>query len=79
MRISADIGDAGYVPAEDRHGVRIFLDGIEIKDVITADEECGYILRARRDSLCLLVAKDGELVTDEMYGQVKITVSQSIQ
>ncbi|MGO4641708.1 hypothetical protein AB4Z43_25030 [Mesorhizobium sp. 2RAF45] len=79
MRISADNDDAGYVSAERRRGVRIYLDGIDLKDVITADEEDGYILRALRDDLQLLVFENGQLVTEEMRGKVKIIAPQRIQ
>ena len=43
MRISTDVNDAGYEHSEGRL-FDIFLDGVPVANVITADEELGLIL-----------------------------------
>lgn len=46
-RISTLKDDPGYDPRAAFKVARVFLDGVEIKDVCTADEEQGYVLRGR--------------------------------
>jgi hypothetical protein len=44
LRISLDRDDPGF-QGDDLLGARIFLDGIEQRHVVTADEEQGIIVR----------------------------------
>jgi hypothetical protein len=43
MRVSCNPDDPGYVASP--WGVKVFLDGVEQRKVITADEEEGTVLR----------------------------------
>lgn len=49
MRVSANKDDAGYsqfnVAMEHGKPVRIFLDGVEVKKCVTADDEHGFVIR----------------------------------
>lgn len=76
MRLSVIADDPGYlVYAAMGHlgrEVRIKLDGQEVSGVLTADDEEGLIVRAKRDELHLLMIKDGEVLTEEIRGKVEI-------
>jgi len=72
MRISADKDNVGYVPAEQRRGVQIRLDGQELSEVITADEEQGYVCRIMRDDQHRIVTKGGTVATEELRGTVEV-------
>lgn len=54
MRLSVDRTDPGYdnwvKMFVDRHIVKVFFDGIETRDVITADEESRLIVQYERDT-----------------------------
>lgn len=45
MRISVEKGDRGYKTYKNLQGrgVKVFLNGKEQKNVVTADEEIGYV------------------------------------
>ena len=72
MRISVKKEDLGYRP--DAFSVRVKLDGEEIKDCFTADEELGEAhCVARNDKGELYVGKSGnELAKVVKRGKVKI-------
>jgi hypothetical protein len=42
MRLSMDKDDPGYDPARGIHA-KVLLDGVEVKDCVTADEELGKV------------------------------------
>ncbi len=50
MRVSAKLGDPDYIPASERLGVRVFLDGIEQapqingRAVVSADDCTGEVV-----------------------------------
>lgn len=57
--------DAGRIP-------RIFLDGEEQKEVVTADDEAGIVIRAVTDADGHLIFDDEEYLTEEVSGDVLI-------
>lgn len=70
MRISADTNDSGYTH-DCMHDVEIYLDGVMQNNVVTADEDQGFILRASEDKGGLIV-KDGYFVEETLTGRVEI-------
>lgn len=75
-RISATKGDAGYaqylVCQENDRWPKIMLDGAEVKDVITADDERGLIIKFVMDGSgrpVIDTARD-EITTEVLHGAV---------
>ncbi len=77
MRVSMDEKDSGFktwVKLRDI-GVYVFLDGDEVQDVITADDDLGYILKYTSDDAGDPVVIDGnEWAVEELAGAVEIVV-----
>jgi hypothetical protein len=78
MRLSSVAGDPGFVslaliPREYHNQIRIFFDGVEILGAMTADEEQGYILRAKSCPCggCTLM-ENGMAMHEELRGEVVI-------
>lgn len=76
MRISAIKGDPGYT--DGCYGVRIFLDGVEVDHVFTADEERRFIVQGDLDARGRLqISTDGETVrTVKRYGEVRVELPE---
>lgn len=75
MRISILPTDPGYevwCGLLNRHLVKVYLAGSERKNVVTADEEHRMAVTYRLDANGDPVTKDGELVMEEFYGEVRI-------
>lgn len=72
MRISVEAGDPGYCSAAFR--CKVYLAGAERSNVLTADEERRYAKVVRLDANGHAVMKDGEIQTDEFWGDVRIEV-----
>lgn len=75
MRVSVLSDDPGYVAnADDRAAYLITLNGVIIEDVITADDEVGYISRYRRDAKgnFILAPNKQEVETFTQVGKVRI-------
>lgn len=70
MRTSADPNDSGYTH-DCMHGVEIYLDGIMQNNVVTADEEQGFIIRTPEYE-GELIAIDGYFAEETLTGRVKI-------
>lgn len=72
MRLSSIHGDPGYF--EGRYGVRVFLDGVEVSHVFTADEERRLIVQGDLDEKGRLQLSDDKqdvrMVT--RYGEVRV-------
>lgn len=67
MRLSADKNDPGYGPGY--INAKVFLDGVELKDCVTADEEKG-------ECLCFLPEAGGTMSTTEIRrGKVEIILA----
>ena len=72
MRVSVDEQDPGYSPGLIGRGVKVFLDGVEQRQVVTADDELGLIVMYDVDENGR-VKMDGEMVRRiNAQGAVKI-------
>lgn len=73
MRVSAQTDDVGYEAYQNvvarGYQIKVTLNDYEVKDCYTADDEAGYVLKAVRP----LSVEDGNIVTETLYGDVKIT------
>lgn len=68
MRVSSDQADVGYANFDPSYHYEITLDGMGVTNVITADEEEGYIVIADKP----IRAVGGEIVKKMLYGVVVI-------
>ncbi len=77
MRVSTVEGDPGYLDPI-THVIEVYLNGVEVSEVVTADEELGVVVRAVTDS-------DGNIVVDyerscvvyeTLQGNVKIVFKE---
>ena len=50
----------------------VFLDGIEVKHVFTADDEKGEVIAAVPDECGYMTAENGEVKRQTLYGTVII-------
>lgn len=71
MRISAILGDDGYLEMKDRF-FKVYLNGRQVKDCIVADEEEGYIEIYKTNRKGDKVYKKGEPERKRKTGKVKI-------
>lgn len=81
MRISCDENDPGYhnwlkLRSDAGAWNKVLLDGKEIKDVITADDERGYVLRYVRSLTGNIRVDYGakKAITEELHGKVEIVM-----
>lgn len=76
MRLSVDKSDPGYSPQAVQMRPRVFLDGVRMERVVTADEERGEVVRYRTGpDGRMVVAADGESLEREvLVGAVRIEV-----
>jgi hypothetical protein len=72
MRASIDSADPGYCPS--LFGSKVFFEGAEIKNVITADEEGRFVLVYRLDDKGDVMLSDDRLslLEEKRYGHVRI-------
>jgi len=78
MRYSVREDDAGHHAwqklRDDGLGPAVFLDGVEVKEVATADDEIGYVLRyvLNSDGLPQIDPSDrSKAWTEEVFGRVR--------
>lgn len=75
MRISSDENDLGYLNYDPKTKYEIFLNGDKQDNVITADEENGYLLLYTLDLKGKYLNKgDGTAATHKLSGKVEIKV-----
>lgn len=72
MRITVLDGDPGrrINPAQERYSV--YLDGVEVKHVFTADDEKGEVIAAVHDDRGYMTAERGVVKQQTLYGKVTI-------
>lgn len=72
MRITVLDGDPGrrINPAQERYTV--YLDGVEVKHVFTADDEKGEVIAAVHDDRGYMKAENGVVKQQTLYGKVTI-------
>lgn len=74
MRISCDPNDPGYDEWKALSGLatRVYLDGVEMRNVITADEEAGMIVRYKSHMGGGLIMDRGVVLRETLYGLVEL-------
>ncbi|WP_347883230.1 hypothetical protein [Pseudomonas aestiva] len=72
MRVSVDQHDPGYSPGLIGRGVKVFLDGVEQRQVVTADDELGLIVMYDLDEQGNVKVEGDEVVWVTVHGAVKI-------
>lgn len=72
MRITVLDDDPGrrINPARERYAV--YLDGVEVKHVFTADDEKGEVIAAVHDDRGYMTAENGVVKQQTLYGKVTI-------
>lgn len=74
MRISTNKRDPAYMPPERRKLYRVWVGDLEVKNVITADSDMGFVLRA-------ITTPEGKMIvnpltrgvaTQRLHGHVRI-------
>ncbi|MGG5840381.1 hypothetical protein [Huaxiibacter chinensis] len=72
MRLTVLDDDPGrrINPAQERYTV--YLDGVEVKHVFTADDEKGEVIAAIPDDCGYMTAENGEVKLQTLYGKVTI-------
>ncbi|SAH94636.1 hypothetical protein [Enterobacter hormaechei] len=75
MRITVLDGEAGRKinPARERY--EVYIDGVEVKHVFTADDEKGEVVAAVLDDHGYMTAENGEVKRQSLYGRVIIKPS----
>ncbi|WP_115945628.1 hypothetical protein [Ectopseudomonas oleovorans] len=72
MRVSVDTQDPGYSPGLIGRGVKVFLDDIEQRRVVTADDELGLVVMYDVDEQGQVKMEGDEVVRITAHGAVKI-------
>lgn len=72
MRITVldDTPGEHIVPGRER--ITVYLDGNEVKYVFSADDDKGEVIAAVLDSRGYLIAENGEVKRQTLFGQVRI-------
>jgi len=78
MRISVHKDDPGYRPIDELRSYEIYLDGVQQRDVLTADEDEGFVLRYRRGRDEKLVVFDDLLQEERVEGVVLVETASII-
>lgn len=80
MRLSMDPSDSGH-HALAPMAKAVMLDGQRVRDVITADEEKGEILHAKRDEKGNLIVNriTEQFETEILTGKVQIVIPSNIR
>lgn len=77
MRISVDEKDPGFANFRG-HATKVLLDGVEVHDCITADEEAGECLCYKDDENGKPVLDGDEIATEIRRGKVQIIHPESL-
>lgn len=77
MRYSVLEGDPGHAAwlARGGHwsrGVRVTLNGIEVREIFTVDDERGEIVRLARDEFGNILIDGDDVVHETLHGRVEI-------
>lgn len=75
MRITVLDGDPGRKINLARERYKVYIDGVEVKHVFTADEEKGEVIAAVLDDHGYMRAENGEIKRQSLYGRVIIKPS----
>ena len=72
MRITVLDDDPGRRINPQQEPYTVYLDGVEVKHVFTADDEKGEVIAAVHDELGHMVAENGEVKRQVLLGHVRI-------
>lgn len=72
MRLTVFDDDPGERIVLGRERITVFLDGNEVMHVFSADDDKGEMIAAVLDSRGCLIAKNGEVKRQTLFGQVRI-------
>lgn len=82
MRLSADQDDPGFYPwcvLRNRDGYpSVWVDGVEVHDVITVDDDVGLVVRYRRDAKGHFVLDGEDIAREELRGDVLIQIKTDV-
>ncbi|MEB7923463.1 hypothetical protein [Atlantibacter hermannii] len=72
MRITVLDDDPGRKINPGRERYAVYLDGVEVKQVFTADDEKGEVIAAVPDGRGYMTAENGEVKRQTLHGTVTI-------
>ncbi|CZZ28597.1 hypothetical protein [Enterobacter hormaechei] len=72
MRITVLDDDPGRKINLARERYKVYIDGVEVKHVFTADDEKGEVIAAVLDNRGYITAENGEVKRQSFYGRVII-------
>ncbi|EOG9330058.1 hypothetical protein ACLLB4_005240 [Klebsiella pneumoniae] len=72
MRLTVLDDDPGERIEPGRERITVYLNGVEVKHVFSADDDKGEVISAVLDSRGYLTAEDGEVKRQTLLGQVRI-------
>ena len=72
MRLTVLSNDPGERIWASRERITVYLNGVEVKYVFTADDQKGEVIAATLDCLGNLIAENGEIKRQKLLGQVRI-------
>ncbi|HHT8234815.1 hypothetical protein [Enterobacter hormaechei] len=72
MRITVLDDDPGRKINLARERYKVYIDGVEVKHVFTADDEKGEVIAAVLDDRGYVTAENGEVKRQSLYGNVTI-------
>lgn len=72
MRLTVLDDDPGERIEPGRERITVYLDGVEVKHVFSADSDKGEVIAAVLDSRGYLTAVKGEVKRQTLFGQVGI-------
>ena len=72
MRLTVLDDDPGERIEPGRERITVYLNGGEVKDVFSADDDKGELIVAARDNRGHLTAEKGEIKRQTLFGQVRI-------
>lgn len=72
MRITVLDDDPGRKINLAQERYKVYVDGVEVKHVFTADDEKGEVIAAVLDDRGYMTAENGEVKRQSLYGKVTI-------
>jgi len=72
MRITVLDDDPGRKINLAQERYKVYVDGVEVKRVFTADDEKGEVIAAVQDERGYMTAENGEVKRQTLYGKVTI-------
>lgn len=72
MRITVLDDDLGRKINLAQERYKVYIDGVEVKHVFTADDEKGEVIAAVLDNRGYMTAENGEVKRQSFYGRVII-------